>query len=52
MKTNIYIDGLNLYYRAVQGTPNKWLNIVKLFQEKYPENNIHKIKYYVMCDFK
>ena len=46
MKTNIYIDGLNLYYRAVQGTPNKWLNIVKLFQEKYPENNIHKIKYF------
>ncbi len=32
MKTNIYIDGLNLYYRAVQGTPHKWLNIVKLFQ--------------------
>ena len=46
MKTNIYIDGLNLYYRAVQGTPNKWLNILKLFQEKYPKNNIHKIKYF------
>ncbi len=23
MKTNIYVDGLNLYYRAVQGTPYK-----------------------------
>ena len=23
MKTNIYIDGLNLYYRAVQGTSDR-----------------------------
>ena len=30
MKTNVYIDGLNLYYRAVQGTPYKWLDIVTL----------------------
>ena len=27
MKTNVYIDGLNLYYRAVQGTQYKWLDI-------------------------
>ena len=46
MKTNIYIDGLNLYYRAVQGTSYKWLNIVKLFQERYPQNTIQKIKYF------
>ncbi len=46
MKTNIYIDGLNLYYRAVQGTPYKWLDIVKLVQKRYPQNTIHKIKYF------
>ena len=46
MKTNVYIDGLNLYYRAVQGTPYKWLDIVTLFQKMYPKNTICKIKYF------
>ena len=46
MKTNIYIDGLNLYYRAVQDTPYKWLDIVKLVEEKFPQNTIRKIKYF------
>ena len=46
MKTNIYIDGLNLYYRAVQGTPYKWLDIVTLFQKMVPQNTICKIKYF------
>ena len=46
MKTNIYIDGLNLYYRAVQNTPYKWLNVVELFQTRYPQNTICKIKYF------
>ena len=46
MKTNVYIDGLNLYYRAVQGTPYKWLDIVKLVQKRYYQNTIRKIKYF------
>ena len=46
MKTYIYIDGLNLYYRAVRGTPYKWLDIATLFQKMYPHNNICKIKYF------
>ena len=46
MKTNVYIDGLNLYYRAVQGTPYKWLDIVKLVQKRYHQNTIRKIKYF------
>lgn len=31
MLTTIYIDGFNLYYGALKGTPYKWLDIVKLF---------------------
>lgn len=46
MKTYIYIDGLNLYYRAVRGTPYKWLDIATLFQKLYPQNTICKIKYF------
>ena len=26
----VYVDGMNLYYRAVKGTPFKWLDPVKL----------------------
>ena len=31
MKTCIYIDGFNLYYSRLKGTPFKWLDIVSLF---------------------
>jgi len=30
MRTRVYVDGLNLYHRAVKGTPFKWLDLVKL----------------------
>jgi uncharacterized LabA/DUF88 family protein len=32
MKTIIYIDGYNLYYGAIRGTPYKWLDAVTLFE--------------------
>lgn len=30
MKTRVYIDGFNLYFGAVKGTPLKWLNVVEM----------------------
>ncbi len=47
MRTIIYIDGFNFYYRAVKNTPYKWLNFKELFQKLLsPKNNIVKIKYF------
>lgn len=46
LKTIIYVDGFNLYYGAVKGTPYKWLNILKLSQSLLPKNKIIKIKYF------
>jgi uncharacterized LabA/DUF88 family protein len=46
MKTIVYIDGFNLYYGAVKGTPYKWLNILTLCQLLLPKNQIVKIKYF------
>ena len=46
MKTNVYIDGLNLYYRAVRGTQYKWLDIDALLKKMCPQNIICKIKYF------
>jgi uncharacterized LabA/DUF88 family protein len=43
----VYIDGLNLYYNLVKGTPYKWLDFVALFRKVLPKNlDILKIKYF------
>ena len=42
----VYIDGLNLYYGALKGTPYKWLDIEKLCRRLIPDDQIVAIKYY------
>ena len=44
--TNIYIDGFNLYYLAVKGTPYKWLDLSKLSQQLVPAHQINQIRYF------
>ena len=47
MRTCIYIDGFNFYYRAVRKTPYKWLDFKALFKKVLrPEHNILAIKYF------
>jgi len=46
MKTIVYVDGFNLYYGAVKGTPYKWLNVKTLCQLLLPRNQIIRIKYF------
>ena len=45
-KTFVYVDGYNLYYRAVRDTPYKWLNIQQLCEQVLPDNDVVKIKYF------
>ncbi|HEY5047939.1 MAG TPA: NYN domain-containing protein [Rhizomicrobium sp.] len=46
-RTIVYVDGFNLYYRAVKGTPHKWLNIVALCQKSLPATSqIAIVNYY------
>jgi hypothetical protein len=45
MRTNVYVDGFNLYYGAVRGTPYKWLNIRRLCELAFPKNEIAEIHY-------
>jgi hypothetical protein len=45
MKTNVYVDGFNLYYGAVKGTPYKWLDIRKYLELAFPKNAIHEVHY-------
>lgn len=46
MKTNVYVDGFNLYYGAVRRTPYRWLDIHKLCCVLLPQNKIQRIRYF------
>ena len=46
MQTNVYIDGFNLYYCAVKDTPYKWLDLLALCQNIFPNKTFHRIRYF------
>ncbi|MCY4057455.1 MAG: NYN domain-containing protein [Gammaproteobacteria bacterium] len=47
MRTIVYVDGFNLYYRAVRNTPWKWLDLNALFRTVLgPSHQITRIKYF------
>ena len=46
MKTNVYVDGFNLYYRALRGTPFKWLDLRKLAEVLFPHDKINQVCYF------
>lgn len=45
-KTYVYVDGFNLYYGALKGTPYRWLDLVKFCRLMLPQNEILRINYY------
>ena len=46
IRANIYIDGFNLYYRALRGTPYRWLDVGKLALLLLPKYDIGRIRYF------
>lgn len=47
LRTAIYVDGFNLYYRAFKDTRHKWLDQRALYRELLrPENDIQRIRYF------
>ena len=46
MITNLYIDGFNLYYRALKDTPFRWLDLRKLAETLFPQDTINKVCYF------
>jgi len=47
MRTAVYIDGFNLYYRALQGTPYRWLDVLALGRQLVrSENKISLLRYF------
>jgi len=46
IRTNVYVDGFNLYYGAVKHTAYKWLNIAELSRQVLPGITINRIRYF------
>lgn len=46
MRAIVYVDGFNLYYGAVKGTPHRWLDLGKLFKFLLPRDHIVRIRYF------
>ncbi len=46
LRTIVYVDGFNLYYGAVKGTPHKWLDLQRFFALLRPDDVIEKIRYF------
>jgi uncharacterized LabA/DUF88 family protein len=46
LRSNIYVDGFNLYYGALKHTRYKWLNIADLCRHVLPGISIHRIRYF------
>lgn len=44
--TIVYIDGFNLYYGALRGTPYKWLDLDRLFSLLRPHDHLVAIRYF------
>jgi uncharacterized LabA/DUF88 family protein len=42
----VYVDGVNLYYGAVKGTPYKWLDIAAVCERLFPGDEIVRIRYF------
>lgn len=42
----VYVDGFNLYYGALKGTPYKGLDLKQLCRRLFPNHDLHKIKYF------
>ena len=44
--TNVYVDGFNLYYRALRDTPFRWLDLQKLAEALFPPDDIRTVSYF------
>ena len=45
-RTIVYVDGFNLYYGALKGTPYRWLDLGALCTRLLPSDHVVAIKYF------
>ena len=45
-RANVYVDGFNLFYGAVRGTPYRWLDLGRFCSTVFPSDQIIRIRYF------
>lgn len=45
-RTDVYVDGFNLFYGALKGSRFKWLDLDALCHRLLPKDTIHRIRYF------
>lgn len=45
-RTNVYIDGFNFYDGCLKATPHRWLDLGAYCRTEFPNNTIHRIRYF------
>jgi len=46
LKTHVYVDGFNLYYGCLRGTPHRGLDLAEFCRLMLPDNDVRRIKYF------
>ena len=46
MLTTVYVDGFNLYHRALRGTSFKWLDLSRLAANLLPDDEISTVRFF------
>lgn len=46
MRTRVYVDGYNLFYACLKGSPFKWLDVHRLVTTLLPKNHVNKLRYF------
>jgi NYN domain len=47
LRTAVYVDGFNLFYRALRGTSYRWLDLLSLSQQLLkPQNRVVLLRYF------
>jgi uncharacterized LabA/DUF88 family protein len=44
--TYVYIDGFNLYYGCIKGSPYRWLDLERFCQRLLPKDDVQQIRYF------
>jgi hypothetical protein len=46
VKTFVYVDGFNLYYGSLKGTPHRWLDVRALAQRLLPASTLVSVRFF------
>ncbi len=46
LKTNVYVDGFNLYYGLLKSSPHRWLDLQRFCETLLVKNEINRILYF------